>query len=289
MDSEILFYLSLMGVSFVLFCVWVLEVVLISLRGKLVLVRWMKGLTVSFVVFLVSLPSVIVGVMGAMEKGEPINALVIGVVVGVLVLLLMMVWWMFLYGGGAVYWKESYEGGYVILDRKMLLGRGRCGAWGKVFLSLGIGLIYGLLSCWVFEKIGVNVNENMLGNVVLEGQGGEEGAGWLIALVLFSTFTSAALVEEMSFRGMLLPWFARVLGWKEGKGLGFVLSTLLVSLLWAVIHWPNTNMPVVKVVQIFLIGLVFCVFARKWGMESAIAGHVGLNWSAVLLVCLGYN
>jgi len=39
----------------------------------------------------------------------------------------------------------------------------------------------------------------------------------------------------------------------------------------------------VKLSQIFVVGVVLCEFARRVSVEAAIAGHLGLNLTSVLL------
>ncbi len=93
--------------------------------------------------------------------------------------------------------------------------------------------------------------------------------------------TAVALGEELTYRGVLFGWLQRLFG-REGRA-GVAMAAVLTSLVWAAAHIPNTDAPLVKCAQIFVLGLFFCWFARKWCLEAAIAAHAALNLSALFV------
>jgi hypothetical protein len=48
-------------------------------------------------------------------------------------------------------------------------------------------------------------------------------------------------------------------------------------------HVLNTDNPTFKIAQIFIFGTILAEFARRWSLESAIAAHLSLNVTALVL------
>ena len=281
--------LMVLGTMVLLSVAIALTVVVIVLRFMEGIRRWKTGLVVGGVVLLLNLPMMLIVLVIASQAFEyPGLVMVIGVFMCVGISVWLLMWRMMVYGAGAASWARVHEGGYVILDKGRLGGRGRENAWRRVLWGFGIGGVFCLLTVVGFDLLGVESGEMMQMFAGDEGNAGERAeAGGDMAvtvLLLLSVVTTAAFGEELVFRGVLLPWLAELFGWKPGREMGFWLSVLVVSFLWSTIHWPNTNMPVVKLLQIFVVSLAFCWMARKWGVESAIAGHLGLNVPAVLFM-----
>ena len=84
----------------------------------------------------------------------------------------------------------------------------------------------------------------------------------------------AALAEEIVFRGALLGFLLRV--GRERRG-AVVVGALVTSIAWAMLHLGATDMPLLKLVQIFLLGLGLAALTRRWGLEAAIMAHLGTN------------
>ena len=61
-----------------------------------------------------------------------------------------------------------------------------------------------------------------------------------------------------------------------------VLATIATCLVWALFHLGNTDSPLVKITQIFLIGLALTEMARRMGLEAALAAHISLNLCSVV-------
>ncbi|MEO0586057.1 MAG: type II CAAX endopeptidase family protein [Planctomycetota bacterium] len=110
---------------------------------------------------------------------------------------------------------------------------------------------------------------------------GVEGAPWwVLGPSLASMVAVYAVTEEITYRGLLLPALWRLFGRGEWA---FWIATALVSLAWALMHVPNTDRPDLKILQIFVLGLGLGWLTRRYGLQSAIAAHVGLNVAAVVL------
>jgi membrane protease YdiL (CAAX protease family) len=92
-----------------------------------------------------------------------------------------------------------------------------------------------------------------------------------------------AIIEELTYRGAIFGFLLRL---SRNNRWAIVASTLFVSLIWALGHLSNTNAPLIKCIQIFIIGIVFCEFARRISIESAIASHIALNVTIVILAFL---
>ncbi|QDU32995.1 CAAX amino terminal protease self- immunity [Poriferisphaera corsica] len=275
------------GVMAVFLCVSItLAVVAIVLRFMDAVRRWKMGLWVSGVILFLNWPQMWLMISGMAEVVEyPVLIVGIGLMICFVVSAWLLAWRLFVYGAGAASWLRVHEGGYVLLDQRMLGGRGRDKAWRRVFAGFGIGVLMCAVTIVAFAMMGVEMGDVLRQMVEQDTDRSTQVTGGLeVVIGVLSFITVAAIGEELMFRGLLLPWLAELFGWKPGKETGFWVSVLLVSFLWAVIHWPNTNMPAVKLTQIFLVSLVFCWMARKWGVESAIAGHLGLNWPTILFV-----
>ncbi|MCM8819223.1 MAG: CPBP family glutamic-type intramembrane protease [Candidatus Omnitrophica bacterium] len=55
------------------------------------------------------------------------------------------------------------------------------------------------------------------------------------------------------------------------------------------LHFSNTNAPTIKITQVFILGIFFAGFAERICFESAIATHIGLNISGILLYYLPFT
>ncbi len=103
----------------------------------------------------------------------------------------------------------------------------------------------------------------------------------LVTIPVFCLFVIAvAISEELVFRGGILALVVR--STRNRHVLRF-LGIIAISLLWGLVHIPNTSIPEIKVAQIFIIGLVLAEIARRSCIHSAIAAHIGLNLTSVAL------
>jgi membrane protease YdiL (CAAX protease family) len=102
---------------------------------------------------------------------------------------------------------------------------------------------------------------------------------WLRLPALLLAVLVPAVREEILFRGALQGFLHRVLGRGTGRTL---LVYAGVSLCWAALHYHNTDAPLAKLGQIFVLGLLFCALARRWSVEVAVCAHMGLNAAALV-------
>ena len=73
---------------------------------------------------------------------------------------------------------------------------------------------------------------------------------------------SAAIVEELAFRGGLLAFLLRITG---NRTLYAWVWIIVTAFLWALLHYLNTDNPGLKLAQIFILGVAFGFMARRWG------------------------
>jgi membrane protease YdiL (CAAX protease family) len=148
--------------------------------------------------------------------------------------------------------------------------------WG---IALVIGLGAGLLSTALFRLLEIEVGELMeLAQDLTPGLDRE--AWWFSWLVVLPWTLTAAIQEELMFRGVVQRFLARWFGRGE---LGGWAAIVVTSLFWACLHAPNTTAMGFKLVQIFLLGLIFGALARKRGVEASIVAHMSLNLAATAL------
>lgn len=197
---------------------------------------------------------------------------VFGLVVGVVLLLVFVIGMTAASVPPAVAWWGSVGvGGWP----RWGLRRCRRGVW----LGLWTGGVAGVISLVAMLALGV---EEGAGVKALQAMfPGADDLPWPVLLITsMATVTLFAIAEEVTYRGLLLP-----AGWRAfGRtGVGFWVSATLVSAVWSVMHLGNTDSPLIKMAQIFLLGLWFAWLARRFGLPAAIAGHVGLNLVAAVL------
>ena len=90
-------------------------------------------------------------------------------------------------------------------------------------------------------------------------------------LVWSATFILVGVAEEFSFRGYLQ--------FTLGEGVGFWLSAILLSLLFAFAHSGNPNESKTGLLAIIPFGLLFCLFLRRTGdLWLAVGFHAGCDW-----------
>jgi membrane protease YdiL (CAAX protease family) len=183
-------------------------------------------------------------------------------------------WYMLVYHAAVSQWERFGP------DPFPLLQRSRPAPWAAIGRAAAFGVAAGVLSVVVFRLIGVGQSDILKQYDSLAPSGGK--AMLLARLPMAALFgTAAALGEELTYRGVLYGWLLRLVG-REGRS-GVALAAVATSLLWAVAHAPNTDLPLVKCAQIFVLGLFFCEFARRWCLEAAMAAHVGVNLAALLV------
>ncbi len=269
-----LFMLLLVGINFVL------SIVVICLNFKAFKYHWKPGLMVGIALLVIytlsySATFLLVDIREASGVHDvPLPVLYVGASVVLLCFAVLQAgWYMAVYVGGAGEWDRARLPGFA------LLSRGEPGAWSGIMIGAGFGVFAGIVSTVLMVLIGIDVGPMLAEMMQIYESITEQPMP--VRFVFYSLLvTGPAIAEELTFRGLMFGLFLRLS--KNNTAL-IVLSTLVVSVLWSLLHIPNTNMPLVKCMQIFLISLVLCELARRKGIEAAIAGHVMLNLSAVAI------
>jgi membrane protease YdiL (CAAX protease family) len=148
--------------------------------------------------------------------------------------------------------------------------------------GLGVGAATGagaaVLSLALFMLVKVDAGQELKAIVKML-----PGIDWRSPAVMLGAslplVLSAALAEEVTYRGILQPLIA---GPRNGSRVRPIIAIVVTSLLWAFGHSLNTNAPFLKLGQVFLIGLAFGAIARKWSVEASAAAHLVLNLVATL-------
>jgi len=239
-----------------------------------------QGLFVSGLCLLLALPSEILKLCHLDARGilPPGNAelsailqgpvFTVGVILGVgFLFLLQCAWNLVAYVVAAAEWDRAGRQAFP------LLARARPDARPYVLMAC-FGVFVGLASCVTFHAYGVDVGESVKQMQRLFP--GMDNVAYAIQIpVWMLAFIAPAVLEEVVYRGVLLGFLLRVLRRP-------LVPVVLTAFLWALLHLGNTDAPGLKCLQIFVTGLVLGAAARRYSVEAAIAGHVGLNLTAVL-------
>ena len=129
-------------------------------------------------------------------------------------------------------------------------------------LLIGVGficLVVGILALfgWVdWERTFAGFSASLLSGVGL----------------LFAGFVIQGAAEEVLVRGFLLPIFAR--------RYNLWVSIVVTSLIFAVLHLLNPNLSPIAVLNLFLAGIIFALYALKEGSIWGACGlHTTWNWT----------
>jgi membrane protease YdiL (CAAX protease family) len=89
-----------------------------------------------------------------------------------------------------------------------------------------------------------------------------EGFPWKLLMILYACL-SAAVVEELVFRGLLIPWL-------QSRGCSGWLSVVIAALLFAGIHWCQGPVQLVGTLAFGLVtGICFLTTRRLWPLILA--------------------
>ncbi len=278
-----LLMLALMGAIFVF------SIVVICYNGRAIKRVWRIGLLFASVIFLLNTGSTIINLYFMDLKNLPgidqtdsdlMQAVIYTIIICAVVaaLIIQWAWYTLVFTASFGEWTKAGLPGFALLiPRKRNIKTG-------VRIGAIFGILAGVFSTVIFIWLNIGIGpmlaefESLLIKI--------EQLPLLYRLIVYSILVvGPAITEELTFRGLMLGFFMRVC---NNNKLQIACAYFIVSMLWALLHIPNTDMPIVKVLQIFLIGLVLCELARRFSLESAIAGHILLNLSAV--VCsIGYD
>ncbi|MEX0746142.1 MAG: CPBP family intramembrane glutamic endopeptidase [Phycisphaeraceae bacterium] len=265
--------------------VWVVVFAALNWRGFAQ--HWKVGLLLAGLFGLLSLPVVgfdaayfdpatamaadeSLGPGGPNPIGEPIIMAIylLTTVVG----LVFAVAWMFVcYVVAASEWRKVRAGAM-----PMLAGGGDI-RWGGIALGAILGTALAAATAVVFAWLGVG--ESLWIEQMRESYPGiDQAPRTVLAPVLFLFVGLAAVVEEVEFRGALLGSLLRMFG---SRGAAALASMVLVSVLFGLMHLLNTDAPLVKFTQIFILGMMTAELVRRSSLEAAIACHLALNLVSV--------
>jgi len=90
--------------------------------------------------------------------------------------------------------------------------------------------------------------------------------GWAVV------FYCVAISEEFIFRGYLLFLYTR--------GMRFWLAALILSILFGAAHLGNPNENVFGILQVVVVGMIFCLTIRRTGtLWLAVGFHAAWDWA----------
>lgn len=246
---------------------------------------WRSGVVLGLMIFVLGLPAqvFIVAHLNAQALINQLHlppgheraaaaAIYLLLIISLTVSVILIPWHMLVYEAAAKQWERFGPEPFAILQRS-----GRA-PWSAIGRAAAFGLAAGALSAVIFKLLGVGVSDvlNQYGTLSASA---EKATLWVRLPIAALAVTAAALAEELTYRGMLYGWLLRLLKGRRGVALAAVLT----SAVWAAAHAPNTDSPLIKCAQVFVLGLFFCEFARRWCLEAAMAAHVGLNLAALLV------
>ena len=138
------------------------------------------------------------------------------------------------------------------------------GAFGKFGMGFAFGFILMTVGAGTAIMFGAEINTGQIENV------GSVAVG--PALVILAGWAVQGTVEEIMFRGWLLP----ITGTQLGPVPGIAFSTLV----FAVAHGANPGITTFAVINLFLVGVLFALVALFEGGIWAVSGmHVAWNWA----------
>ncbi|MGE0325354.1 MAG: lysostaphin resistance A-like protein [Polyangiaceae bacterium] len=100
---------------------------------------------------------------------------------------------------------------------------------------------------------------------------------------LFPMAIGAAISEELLYRGVLQQGLCKL--FRQSRA-GVVAAVCISSLVWAVAHIGSADNNLLKVTQIFVLGLAFGWLSRTRSLEASIAAHLSMNFFSVVVGAL---
>lgn len=160
-----------------------------------------------------------------------------------------------------------------------LLGEGF--HWRSLGLGAAMGAIGAAISVPLFALLHVGYGEVFkqlqdLYHIELESPSVLWGA-------LFPLAIGAAISEELVYRGVLQQGLCKL--FKQSRA-GVVVAVCVSSLVWALAHLGSADNNLLKVIQIFVLGLAFGWLSRTRSLEASIAAHLSMNVFSVVLGAL---
>lgn len=100
----------------------------------------------------------------------------------------------------------------------------------------------------------------------------------LLLIKVFIIFIFQALLEEILFRGYLMPFFSKIIGIK--------FTIILLSFLFTCIHLFNPNLDIIGLANVFLAGVTFSLIYYYTG-NLWLAGAMHTLWNFILGFIVG--
>ena len=102
--------------------------------------------------------------------------------------------------------------------------------------------------------------------------------GILLLIKVFIIFIFQGLLEEILFRGYLMPFFSKVIGIK--------FTIILLSFLFTCIHLINPNLDIIGLANVFLAGVTFSLIYYYTG-NLLLVGAMHTFWNFIIAFILG--
>lgn len=151
--------------------------------------------------------------------------------------------------------------------------------WRGLMTGAVLGLVTGLLGGGLMYWLGVDVSDFVKQQMLAYPDA--ENAPLVVQFsVLLTYVSSAAIDEELLFRGVLLGVLMVRISAAAGP---VVIWVIFTSLIFALMHLLNTDAPMTKVMQTFLLGVLFAELARRSCIEAAMICHLVHNLAATAL------
>jgi membrane protease YdiL (CAAX protease family) len=245
-----------------------------------------QGLVAGTIIVLLSLPATIISLtsldMASLFKqvqAHPLSAPQLSLFSAVL---LVMAVFAKLFAAGwdmVVYVVAAGEAEHLPTRGLVFFRRDGVPQWKPLAGALLFGVAAGVVSTILGKAVGMDISDALKDWLALFP--GLTTLSPLLQVTFYlSMVISPAIFEELEFRGVLQNFFSRL----SGNNMAAInASIVVISLLWALMHLENTNLPLLKCTQIFIIGLVFSEFARRYGIGTSLVSHLALNITAVCM------
>ena len=242
--------------------------------------RWKPGLVFGLVLFPMFIPGIVFGLAYFDDPNMPENmhgvVLAFAAVGAILFQVAKIGWHMVLYVVAASEWQRASPCG-------PLGGRARTPvSWGRLAGGFAFGAVAAVLTVAVFTAMGVKEGR-MFADFQRMFPGVESASPLVVIPTVSLLVTALAISEELVYRGGMMALVVRK---SRGRPMLRYLGVTVITFVWALAHAPNTDAPLMKMTQIFVIGIVLAEIARRDSLRTAIAAHVGLNLTAVPLAFL---
>jgi membrane protease YdiL (CAAX protease family) len=249
--------------------------------------HWKPGLLLGIALFLMVVPNIVYAAIHldlstvfehfAGSSHPPEAPVLIGIAVGFFVMFVIHIlcigWYMVLYVVSASEWTKTRT-----LTLPEHVGEKKL-PWLHIWCAFAFGVFMGGVSVIVFHFLGVGEGEMFKDVNRFFPDIGTSSSVWGL-LVSILVLTRMAIIEELVYRGGI---FAFLVSRARNNRLAIIASLIIISLTWALAHIPNTSTPLIKITQVFIIGLFLGEFARRSCIVTAMAAHIGLNISAVTI------